>query len=1182
EVIESETFLGCNSLKKIIIPDGISTIGMSAFENCTALVEISVPDTLTTVERYAFSNTGFRKVSSNLENGCFYVDNILVECFSDVSDCIIREGTTVIASCAFYRLTAIKKIAIPDTVRTIGNSAFYYCENLENITFGKGLETIGTDAFGNCNKIVSINYTGNMSDWFFIDFQSYPISIYNNETISFCVKGENVTEVIIPEGVKNIPSFALHNCLSLTDLSIPSSVENFGYNAFSGCSNLSKVIMADGLRLIGESAFTNCHSLNAVEIPDSVIYIGGYAFHYTGCYKNASNWDSGVLYIGNHLVAIDNFKEDFYYIKEGTKSIAVGTFRNSNSLKLVAIPNGIQIIAENTFNNCDNLEEVIIGNGTEKILDYAFYSCDKLKTVNIGKGLKSVNYNSFLNSSNLKIVRYAGSEDEWKLIDNSNAQLKTATKEYNYIISYDLILDSNGGEFADGAYIFTDTVYYGRELSGIIPEDPTKEGCVFCGWVDENGNYVENLPSTMPAYDLTLTAVWEGKKFFVEFYDGEEWLCGSNQTYGEPIVVEYDHPVKEGFEFTGWVDSEGNPMPETVPAHDAAYYATYAIIEHRVTYDANGGGFANTDGSTSSFVEFYNVAYGAEIPVPQSNPVRDGYTFIRWSPVVPDAMPDADLVFTAEWEAIPEPEAVEYEIYVSYPNPANPEEIIEKLVITDSAFPGTTVDIIKSDEASYADYHTYDEIIANLGVGYIEPDYDNRPAPMTVTENGGKIVVPFKLTEYTVEFSPNGGKFGTSEESVTVTGIWGQMIEIPADPTRTGYTFAGWDREVPEVFTENLVFKATWELQRHDAIFIVVDEHGDEVVRFICGYNYEEIITAPEFDAPAGYEFNGWGIPEGMIMGEEDITFTSYLEPLVYTFVFNAGDGSFSDGETTKTYTYRYGYTVTAPEIPEATGKRFVDWDNDIPEFAETDMTFEAIYEDELYTVTFKADNNSDGIYETLAGTRTFVYGEQLTIFAVPDNYPTDGWTLEDGSPVTFSYGYDAYTVTGDVTFYITQKTEYYASNVKTYAELDAEYDKFVYVGIDVVEVANGQLTDGYVQPGDWLEYHMTVLSDMYVGTSYPCIVYEKNFFDVRIITSMNKPDHDNYENTDYEGNLKFTDGTLMNPDHPYAAPNVATYHTLTALPATKITNQMEYCEIDAETYSNWDIVKSNVGITTT
>ncbi len=155
-------------------------------------------------------------------------------------------------------------------------------------------------------------------------------------------------------------------------------------------------------------------------------------------------------------------------------------------------------------------------------------------------------------------------------------------------------------------------------------------------------------------------------------------------------------------------------------------------------------------------------------------------------------------------------------------------------------------------------------------------------------------------------------------------------------------------------------------------------------------------------------------------------------------------------------------------------------------------------------------------------------------------------------------------------------------SNVKTYAEIDAQYDKFVYVGVDVYEVANGELTDGYVQPGDWLEYHMTVYSDMYVGATYPVFVFEKDFFDVRVVTCTTPRDHDNYANSDYEGNIKQEDGTNMNPDHPWAAPNEATYHTITAFPATKQLTNIKACEVDASVYENWDLVKSNVGITTT
>ena len=81
----------------------------------------------------------------------------------------------------------------------------------------------------------------------------------------------------------------------------------------------------------------------------------------------------------------------------------------------------------------------------------------------------------------------------------------------------------------------------------------------------------------------------------------------------------------------------------------------------------------------------------------------------------------------------------------------------------------------------------------------------------------------------------------------------------------------------------------------------------------------------------------------------------------------------------------------------------------------------------------------------------------------------------------------------------------------KTYDELDAAYNNFIYLGIDVYEVGNGMLTDGYVNAGDWLEYRMTILSDMYIGQSYPLVVYDKDFFDIRVVSSTTRATSDTY-----------------------------------------------------------------------
>ena len=146
---------------------------------------------------------------------------------------------------------------------------------------------------------------------------------------------------------------------------------------------------------------------------------------------------------------------------------------------------------------------------------------------------------------------------------------------------------------------------------------------------------------------------------------------------------------------------------------------------------------------------------------------------------------------------------------------------------------------------------------------------------------------------------------------------------------------------------------------------------------------------------------------------------------------------------------------------------------------------------------------------------------------------------------------------------------------LKAYSELKSEYDNFVYYGIEVIEVSNGKPTDGYVSAGDWLEYRLTLLSDLYIGHSYPYIVYDNSFFDVHVITSTTPGDS-------YESNMKFTNGTLMNTDHSSAPPNIASYHTLTAITASTASTQLGFCGIDSATYSGWDMVKSDYGFTST
>ena len=111
---------------------------------------------------------------------------------------------------------------------------------------------------------------------------------------------------------------------------------------------------------------------------------------------------------------------------------------------------------------------------------------------------------------------------------------------------------------------------------------------------------------------------------------------------------------------------------------------------------------------------------------------------------------------------------------------------------------------------------------------------------------------------YTITFDTAGGS-----EIAPITQDYGTNIAAPADPTREGYTFIGWDREIPETMpAENMTVTAQWEINQYTITF---DTNGGSEIAPIT-QDYGTVITAPEAPEREGYTFIGWdkAIPETM------------------------------------------------------------------------------------------------------------------------------------------------------------------------------------------------------------------------------------------------------------------------------------------------------------------------------
>ena len=372
---------------------------------------------------------------------------------------------------------------------------------------------------------------------------------------------------------------------------------------------------------------------------------------------------------------------------------------------------------------------------------------------------------------------------------------------------YTITFDTNGG-----SEIAPITQDYGTEIT--VPDNPTRKGYTFKGWDKE-------IPETMPAENITVKAQWEINQYTITFdTNGGSEIAPITQDYGTEITAP-DNPTRKGYTFKGW-DKE---IPETMPAENITVKAQWEINQYTITFDTNGG----------SEIAPITQDYGTEITAPD-NPTRKGYTFKGWDKEIPEAMPAENIKVKAQWE-------------------------INQYTITFDTNGGSEIPPITQN------YGT--EITAPdnpTRKGYTFRGWD-KEIPKTMPAENIKVKAQWEINQYTITFDTNGGS-----EIAPITQDYGTQISAPDNPTRKGYTFKGWDKEIPETMpAENITVKAQWEINQYTITFDT--NGGSEIAPITQDYGTE--ITAPDNPTRKGYTFKGWDkeIPE--TMPAENITITA-------------------------------------------------------------------------------------------------------------------------------------------------------------------------------------------------------------------------------------------------------------------------------------------------------------------
>ena len=188
------------------------------------------------------------------------------------------------------------------------------------------------------------------------------------------------------------------------------------------------------------------------------------------------------------------------------------------------------------------------------------------------------------------------------------------------------------------------------------------------------------------------------------------------------------------------------------------------------------------------------------------------------------------------------------------------------------------------------------------------------------TKNEALTLYPvWNTNKYTIAFDTNGGS-----EIAPITQDYGTEITAPDNPTRKGYTFKGWDKEIPKTMpAENITLKAQWKINQYTITFDT--NGGSEIAPITQDYGTE--ITAPDNPTRKGYTFKGWDkeIPE--TMPAENITVKAQWKINQYTITFDTNGGS-----EIAPITQDYGTEITAPDNPTRKGYTFKGWHKEIPE----------------------------------------------------------------------------------------------------------------------------------------------------------------------------------------------------------------------------------------------------------
>lgn len=296
---------------------------------------------------------------------------------------------------------------------------------------GKSVETIGENVFLNSDSLTSIT-VDEENPYFMVD--DGVLYSKDKRELLYCPKNFS--------GIYRVAE----------------EVKRIGKSAFRNCNQLTEIVLPEGLEVIGDTAFYGCTQLKQISLPKSVSQIGAYA--YKGCplqgtldLMNIKDIGEGAFEGCTGLTSV--------VLPENLLRIEASLFQGCTGLTVVNIPQCVTTIGTSAFASCSRLQSVSIPDEVERIEDYAFKGCSNMKYLAIGNSVKKIGVEAFGECRRLKSLSIPASVDSIlsSFVDCdsvSSLELKDGNRP--------ILIE---GKCFNGGNMMIDTLYIGRKISGV-------------------------------------------------------------------------------------------------------------------------------------------------------------------------------------------------------------------------------------------------------------------------------------------------------------------------------------------------------------------------------------------------------------------------------------------------------------------------------------------------------------------------------------------------------------------------------------------------------------------------------------------------------------------------------------------------------------------------------------------